>query len=946
MDVAPGSGGLQPELSIHYNSGVSNGLLGVGFGLGGLSAIRRGGSVQAIDGRVSLSKGNGKYQFDKFTFPAPGTSPLSGDFNRDGLTDFIWANSKDDYGRVSSGNRFWAFLSRGDGRFWVSEVSIPLSSVFGSAHTLSVVATTDFDLDGVEEYVFAATDEKGRIKNSASITIEIGADERNHVTAVANGIGHRTEVEYALLTEPGLYTKGTTAEYPNAELMAPMTVVRATKEIGGVVFKDLQVRDAVRERRYHYTQARQNHAGYGFLGFRSIKMLDVEADTTTILGFEQDNVDALGMKTAEFVWAGPDMVSRVENKVGSISFHGGLTSFPYYVESVEDKYDLGGGGLGGEPYFASVVSNVSPDGKPGFDGFGNATYTKVETTANDETRTVVTTSLFGNDASRWLLGKVSESTTEFSGGEGPSISRTVGFTYHTGSGQLWRTQAHDGRVEGHHYDAFGNETQRTVVNYPEAGDVTTIKETDYDERGRTVVADRNALGHETRHERIHFGIGSPLESQDPNGLKTLSTFGPFGKLEKTVSQSPDENSQDLVRTTLTYAPEHLAKDWPEPPPGTALVSVKAASQQPTSLVFLDAEGRVLQTAKEGHGGRWIFQDRLYNERGLLVEQSRPYFAESVPQMTRSVYDAIGRPTQIVREDGVEVHFEYEGTRVTEIKDALGNKPRVQTTVYNGDKDVVEVIDGLGESLFLVRDAVGQVVRTVAGTGSHARVLTRMTFDAGGRQVELWDSNAGHKSFRYDRLGRRVLTVSRRDNLAGSIGIGEATRIEYDLLDRQVARTRGGGKFQAWLVSTAGLGAFDFDDDAAKHSSFVYDEGKLGTLTRSTTEEGVRRLHFYDDWVRPAGERLQLGALDGPPVYDSLGRIVSGYEFKRTIQYDEWGRPSVEIYSQSRPTAVDFGSIHHKYDDLSLVSQVLGRKPGQGGLSVLLQASRQEKYASI
>jgi hypothetical protein len=40
---------MKPELSINYNSNSGNGLLGVGFGLGGLSAIHRCSKTIAID---------------------------------------------------------------------------------------------------------------------------------------------------------------------------------------------------------------------------------------------------------------------------------------------------------------------------------------------------------------------------------------------------------------------------------------------------------------------------------------------------------------------------------------------------------------------------------------------------------------------------------------------------------------------------------------------------------------------------------------------------------------------------------------------------------------------------------------------------------------------------------------------------------------------------------
>ena len=48
--VPPGISGMKPELSIHYNSNSGNGLLGIGFSLGGLSAVYRCSKTIATDG--------------------------------------------------------------------------------------------------------------------------------------------------------------------------------------------------------------------------------------------------------------------------------------------------------------------------------------------------------------------------------------------------------------------------------------------------------------------------------------------------------------------------------------------------------------------------------------------------------------------------------------------------------------------------------------------------------------------------------------------------------------------------------------------------------------------------------------------------------------------------------------------------------------------------------
>lgn len=79
LKVPPGTAGLSPALGIAYNSGGGDGLLGVGFGLSGLSSITRTGRTVAQDGR----HGSVNYDLDdRFTLDGQRLMVVSGAYGQ------------------------------------------------------------------------------------------------------------------------------------------------------------------------------------------------------------------------------------------------------------------------------------------------------------------------------------------------------------------------------------------------------------------------------------------------------------------------------------------------------------------------------------------------------------------------------------------------------------------------------------------------------------------------------------------------------------------------------------------------------------------------------------------------------------------------------------------------------------------------------------------------
>ena len=78
IEVAPGRGGLQPSISLNYNSAAGNGLLGIGWSISGLSSISRCGKTIAQDG----VKGGVNYdENDRFCWNGQRLVPIADDSN-------------------------------------------------------------------------------------------------------------------------------------------------------------------------------------------------------------------------------------------------------------------------------------------------------------------------------------------------------------------------------------------------------------------------------------------------------------------------------------------------------------------------------------------------------------------------------------------------------------------------------------------------------------------------------------------------------------------------------------------------------------------------------------------------------------------------------------------------------------------------------------------------
>ena len=107
IEVVPGTGGLQPDLALHYNSRSANGMVGVGWSVAGLSTIARGPTTDFLEttNRANYDPENYKIHgvdftnYDRFYLDGQKLVAISGSY---GANNAVYRTFMDSFARVSS----------------------------------------------------------------------------------------------------------------------------------------------------------------------------------------------------------------------------------------------------------------------------------------------------------------------------------------------------------------------------------------------------------------------------------------------------------------------------------------------------------------------------------------------------------------------------------------------------------------------------------------------------------------------------------------------------------------------------------------------------------------------------------------------------------------------------------------------------------------------------
>jgi RHS repeat-associated protein len=351
-------------------------------------------------------------------------------------------------------------------------------------------------------------------------------------------------------------------------------------------------------------------------------------------------------------------------------------------------------------------------------------------------------------------------------------------------------------------------------------------------------------------------------STSPATTVMTYTYDTWGKV---LTEKDETLASNILTTTHTY------DNW------GALASTVFSDDRKTSVKkgWNNGTGKRYFILTQGTGEPWV--KTWYDNKGREVA------VESVGNKSMSIrkttgYDGKGQVTQMEVQTGsltTTESYTYDGRgRVTNVRSSTGQTTaytygnRAVTTTTNG-KAHTKTFDAWG-GVKSVTDPVAEITYTYKSLGKPQNITTAgaafsMTYDDAGNQTKLVDPNAGTLTYTYDAAGRLTKQVD---------GRGKITTNSYDALGR-LSTTVMDGNTTAYTYGTSGYDMLLLTKVQAGSNYSAYTHDRYGrTLTETRQVEGSGLLEFTYTY-NTKGELSGItypGSLQVTRQYDAYGNM--------------------------------------------------------------------------
>jgi RHS repeat-associated protein len=319
------------------------------------------------------------------------------------------------------------------------------------------------------------------------------------------------------------------------------------------------------------------------------------------------------------------------------------------------------------------------------------------------------------------------------------------------------------------------------------------------------------------------------------------------------------------------------------------------------------------------------------------------------------FDAGGRLTSIIDQNGNTTTLTYAGSNLTQITDPVG---RVVTLAYDSSNRVTTVTDPLNRSwhytydpsvafgiLSTVTDPMGGVTRYAytnlrlsSITDPRGNFLKRITYDSSGRVITQQFADGGIERYDYtlsggivtettitDPLGRKK---TKRFNASGYVigtidALGQSAKIERGIDNNLPSSTAGPCGCAETTRTFDGHGNQTASTDRLGQTAVTEFEPQFNNVTKATDKLGRATNYSYDSRGNLTSIRDPLNETT-TLVYDGFGQLTSitdALGHTSLIEYDANGNLTARIDALGNRTTFEYDAVGR----LAATADPLGRR---------------------
>ena len=804
---------------------------------------------------------------------------FSSDFNRDGLTDLL----------ITGSNNLW-YLNTGDMRFTLRrENPITVASndhvelnMFGYYMVVpnNEKLRASFDLNGDQlpdlfgqHYIALGNDSINFYLHGPGFnfmlghTVDYAANDKTQVqdingdgladwmhgetklwhinqqasrpyliTAITDGLGNTTEIDYAGMADKSVYNHGDCAPtwagnkvIERCELNPQKRLVKAVRRENG--------NGGQRHSSYRYEGYKYNLQGRGSLGFARMIRTDHDIDTHLT-----DRITDHYYRQ-QFPYSG--LASRIETRLSGhhdgvlwridnqYVMHGQSYVFPALSQKIQQNCALDQLCSQSE-HLSGVMTTQTTSNQS--DDYGNlevVTLDTVDATGQYQSRT---TSTYTPNVANWQLDQLTRREVRRTGADSAIATRSTAYAYDN-QGRLIQAitepdnAPHITLTTNYELDVHGNIISETVSG----ADISSRSvHTEYDAQGRFATRLTNA-NDESTQQQYDTRFGGLTNITDPNAQQLCRDYDRFGRLIEQRALCGTAN--EIITQVRYYQCDNSC------PINAAYKIVNQSSGHAPQTTYHDRFGREVRQQRVSLDGRISYVSTRYNQFGHVDRVSRPYFVGEQTYYTYYRYDALGR--QVLEESPVSggLTTGYLGLQVT----VTNGNHQTRTRLINSLGQTVWIDDADNQRTSFTYDPFGNV-QTVTDPANNQTIND---YDIRGRKVEMNDPDSGEWQYTYNSLGELIEQRDAKNQLS---------QLDYDALGRLIERREAVGSSQ--LIT----------------SNWVYgnnpSQNTIGRLVNESDSQGFNKQYHYDTHGRLESYTVTIDSNDYTisQNYDGAGRI--------------------------------------------------------------------------